>query len=66
MWLEEDLLRSLSKVVDDPDRRHTLPLIVDLVEIDSSLVRKVMEHIGSLDSRLSTLLESKDQVNPLM
>src|SRR4051794_29660681 len=66
MWSCKDLMRSLTKVVYDVDRGNSLDLILDIVEVDCSRVREVMENVGRFDCKLSSLSISENKIHPFV
>lgn len=43
-----------------------LQRIIDIVDVYVALVKQVMEHIDSVNSSITLLLVTEDQINPLM
>ena len=60
------LLRHLSKVMDKRNGCNSFHGILNLVNIHSTLIKEMMEHIMSLHSFISTLFAAKDKINPFV
>lgn len=66
MRLLEQLFRNLTEIVDEANGGILLQWIIDVVDVNVAFVEQVMEHVDSVDSRISLLLAAKDQINPLV
>lgn len=66
MRLFKQLLRNLTKVVNEPDGGRLLQRVIYVVDIHLPLIKKVMEDIHSLYGSGALLLIAKDQVDPLV
>jgi hypothetical protein len=66
MWDLEYLLRALSELVDLALDTHLLYRIANAFDIYHAFVCKGVKEIEGFDGFLSSLLEAKDEVNPLV
>ena len=62
----ENLMRSLSKIMDDPNSGQSFHGIIDCIQVFRALVRKMMEDVHGFDSRLALLLATEHEVNPMV
>ena len=66
MGLHKHLMRCLSKVVDNASHNSSLLCIGDAVQVCRATVREMMEDVEVLYRRFASLLETEDEINPLM
>ena len=62
----EDLLRTLSKLVDLALDSHLLNGVLYLLNVNHSLVSEGMEKVECLNGLLPTLFVAEDQIDPFM
>lgn len=66
MWSHEQLDWGLSEVADLVTHRGFFDFVDDFVDIHGSLIREVVEHVVRLDSFRTALLETENEVHPLV
>ena len=66
MWNFENLFRTLAKLIDLTLDSHLLNGVLDLLNVDHSLVSEGMEQIEGLDCFLSALFVAEDQIDPFV
>jgi hypothetical protein len=66
MRLGKDLVGCLAKIMNDANCGKTFNWIDYVVQIFGTMIRQVMEHVDTLDGRLSALLGSKNEIDPLV
>mmetsp|Transcript_60109 Transcript_60109/g.99256 ORF Transcript_60109/g.99256 Transcript_60109/m.99256 type:complete len:475 (+) Transcript_60109:1027-2451(+) len=66
MWLAEQLMRRLSKVVNHRDDRRLLHLILNAVQVDRILIRPRIKHVLCVDRGITALFIAKNEINPFV
>ena len=66
MGLHKYLMGRLSKVVDNASHNSSLLCVGDAIQVCRATVREMMEDVEILYRRLASLLESEDEINPLV
>ena len=66
MELHKHLMGRLSKVVDNASHNSSLLCVGDAIQVCRATVREMMEDVQVLYRRLASLLESEDEINPLV
>lgn len=56
----------MPKVVDEADGGRLLQRVVDVVDVDLTLVKEVVKDVDSLYGRWTLLLVAEDEVDPLV